>query len=113
MLVPVLTAIPILLAGLLFVWIAYASFKRTLKPNFFIGIRTTKTLSSDEAWEIGHFAAAKSISVGGFGLIFASVLALVIPEDYSVLAALVGAGWVLLWLIIGNKKANDAIEANS
>lgn len=45
-----------------------------VRSNFFIGIRTPWTLSSDEVWKQTHRAASKIFFFGGFVLIIATFI---------------------------------------
>lgn len=46
------------IAGGVIMWIAKMAHDETLPPNYWAGIRTPRTLHSDEAWRVGHKAAA-------------------------------------------------------
>jgi len=76
--------------GLLFFYIAYL-FPKT-KRNWFIGIRSPWTLSSDIVWEKTHAAASKLFFVAGFFVILGAVfqdLLLVLVIVPTVLAAVI------------------------
>ncbi|MDZ8172472.1 SdpI family protein [Microbacterium xanthum] len=108
MVIAISTAIPLLIAGFIMVWTAYRAYRRTLPMNFWIGIRTTTTLRSEDAWSVGHAAAAVPIAIGGFGLIAAAATAVVVGEDYAIVAAAVGCAWIAIWLVVGSVTAGRA-----
>jgi hypothetical protein len=92
-------------------WLARRARQQTLARNHWIGIRTTATLASDDAWRRGHAAASTPILVGGAGLVVAAVAAVVAGEDNAVVAAMIGCAWIVLWLIIGTVAAGKAARA--
>ena len=53
---------------------------KTIKPNYFIGIRTPWTLENEEVWKKTHLFGGKLWFIGGL-LIF--ILSLIIPDNYS------------------------------
>lgn len=108
MIVAISTAIPLLLAGVLVIWTAYRAYRKTLPPNFWVGIRTTSTLRSEEAWTRGHEAAAVPLSLGGIGLIAAAAVAVFMDESGALIAAVSGCAWLVIWLLIGSATAARA-----
>ncbi|MBN9212793.1 MAG: hypothetical protein BGO45_09780 [Microbacterium sp. 71-36] len=107
MIIAISTAVPLLLAGLLVQWAAYRAARGTLPLNFRIGIRTSATLRSEDAWRTGHAAAAIPISVGGVGLIVAAAAALFLGEQ-AIVAAMFGCAWIVVWLIVASTVAGKA-----
>ena len=113
MILQIATSAPLLLAGVIFIWISYRSCRGTLKPNFFIGIRTPETLASDAAWIAGHRAAYRYFFFGGIGLILSSVVALISPEDLVHFAPMAGVICVAVLLILGARVANRQAKNTS
>ncbi|MBD3725161.1 MAG: SdpI family protein [Flavobacteriaceae bacterium] len=66
------------LIGLLFAGLG--NYFKTIKPNYFIGIRTPWTLENEEVWKKTHLFGGKLWFIGGL-LIF--ILSLIIPDNYS------------------------------
>src|SRR5690606_5776008 len=66
------------LIGLLFAGLG--NYFKTIKPNYFIGIKTPWTLENEEVWKKTHLFGGKLWFIGGL-LIF--ILSLIIPHDYS------------------------------
>ena len=67
----VLTAL--LIAGL-------GNYMTTVKPNYFVGIRTPWTLQSDDVWRRTHQLGGRLMVAGG---LLAAVMAFVIPAPYT------------------------------
>lgn len=67
-----------ILIGLLFTILG--NYFKTIKPNYFIGIRTPWTLENEEVWKKTHLFGGKLWFVAGL-LIF--ILSLIIPDNYS------------------------------
>lgn len=111
MLVAVSTAVPLLAAGLVFLWIASQARRRTLPMNAWVGIRTTSTLRSDAAWRRGHAAAALPLAVGGAGLLVAAGGAVLAGGESAIVAALIGCAWVVACLVVGSAVATRAANA--
>lgn len=109
MLVALTTAVPLLVAGALIVWMAARSASGTLARNSWVGIRTASTLRGDEEWRIGHAAAVVPMYAGGIGLIAAAVAAVFAGEDGAVWAAMVGCAWVVVCLLIAAGVAGRAV----
>ncbi|BCY28117.1 immunity protein SdpI [Flavobacterium okayamense] len=66
------------LIGLLFAGLG--NYFKTIKPNYFIGIKTPWTLENEEVWKKTHLFGGKLWFAGGL-LIF--ILSLIIPNVYS------------------------------
>ncbi|MEZ4786372.1 MAG: SdpI family protein [Flavobacterium haoranii] len=66
------------LIGLLFAGLG--NYFKTIKPNYFIGIKTPWTLENEEVWKKTHLFGGKLWFIGGL-LIF--ILSLIIPDNYS------------------------------
>lgn len=76
--------------GLLFIGIGYLM--QNAKRNFFIGIRTPWTLSSDYVWDETHKLGAKTFMVGGVLVIVSAFLGL--NGIWLMLVALLGAALI-------------------
>lgn len=109
MLVAISTAIPLLVAGVLIVWMAARSASGTLARNSWVGIRTAATLRGDDEWRTGHAAAVVPMYAGGIGLIAAAAAAVFVGEDGAVWAAMIGCAWVVVCLLIAAVVAGRAI----
>jgi uncharacterized membrane protein len=67
------------LVALLFV--ALGNYMNTIKPNYFVGIRTPWTLDDEENWRLTHHLAS---NVWFFGGLLLFVLVMVLPQEYAV-----------------------------
>jgi uncharacterized membrane protein len=77
-----------LLIGLLFLVIGNVMGR--FRPNWFIGVRTPWTLSSEEVWRKTHRLAARTFVVAGIAIVAAAFL----PYDWTKFASLVVAAVV-------------------
>jgi len=73
---PINIAVPLSVA---FLFIIIGVFLERIKPNWFIGIRTPWTLSSDIVWQKTHKFGSKVFILGGFLMLLAAVL----PQWFS------------------------------
>lgn len=62
----------ILIIGLLFVFLG--NYFKTIKPNYFIGIKTPWTLENETVWKKTHKLAGKMWFVGGLLVVFCSLI---------------------------------------
>ncbi|WP_338868933.1 SdpI family protein [Spirosoma sp. SC4-14] len=62
---------------------AIGNYLTSIKPNFFVGIRTPWTLSSDAVWRKTHQLGGRLMVAGG---LVGAVLALIVPMPYTVWA---------------------------
>jgi uncharacterized membrane protein len=60
------------LLGLLFIFLGY--FFQSIKPNYFIGIRTPWTLESEEVWVSTHRWSGKIWVVGGMLIVLSAFI---------------------------------------
>lgn len=116
MLIQTLTAIPLLVAGVFMIWWGYRFQKGAIPRNHWLGIRNSYTLESDNHWIAGHKAAAKYFFGGGIGLIVSGIAALIIPEQHSMIPALIGAFWILGAMGLGSgaaKRQTQHVESKN
>jgi uncharacterized membrane protein len=70
------------------------NYMRTVRPNFFIGIRTPWTLSSDEVWRKTHELGGRTFFIVG---ILCFLLSLLLPFEYDAFITLPG---ILIMLLV-------------
>jgi hypothetical protein len=105
----------VLLGGILFA-LGAASRAERLPRNYIAGIKTGRMLASDEAWRIGHRAAAPVfLGVGAVGLVFGVILAIIVvvaspPENVVVTLMLVYLGLTLVGLAFAVRIAHRAVR---
>jgi uncharacterized membrane protein len=66
----------LLLLGLLFIFLG--NYFKTIKPNYFIGIKTPWTLENESIWKETHSLAGKMWFIGGFIIVLGS---LILPKE--------------------------------
>lgn len=87
--------LPVLL-GALFVFIG--RLLPRMQPNWFMGIRTPWTLSSERVWQKTHQVGATSFSIAGVAVMLVGVLAPnAMATKFMVAAILVGAFWPVVY----------------
>ena len=70
---------------------------QTIKPNYFLGIRTPWTLENETVWKETHRMAGKMWFVGGLIVVFAS---LILEEQLNLIVFLIIVGIITLIPII-------------
>lgn len=99
-----IAALVVAIVGVLILLWARACYRGTLRRNAIIGYRTPLTLRDDGAWKTVHRALAPFLVVTGagpvLGAVLATILALVGAETPAQGALAVGAGWIILWLLL-------------
>lgn len=108
-----LLGLVLIVAGILLAVVAAKSRNGTLPRNWIVGIRTTTTMASDEAWDLAHRAGASALGIGAGATIVAGVALFFQPSNGTGLAiALAGIAWLLGWVIVaarrGTKAARDS-----
>lgn len=106
-----LSGLAAIVGGLLVIWSAYRGSHKTLPRGHWLGMRTTASVSSDEAWAAMHRVGAPYAYVGGIGLLIAGVATVLAnsPET-SGYALLIGCGWVMCWILVGSMLGNRAAQ---
>lgn len=97
----IVAGVPALLGAAL-IWFATLMAARRLRPNHVVGIRTSKTMRSDEAWYTAHVAAAPWFRVGGILLLVGSAISLAVAgrDEPSLLAAAIHQAALLLPVVV-------------
>lgn len=91
LLTPLLALVGLLLAGM-------GNYMTTIKPNWFVGIRTPWTLQIDTVWRRTHRLGGWLMVAGGLLIV---VLALVVPTPYAV-GGVIGITLLVSFISIGS-----------
>lgn len=105
-----LADVVILIAGLSIMVLGVLSGLEKLPRNAGVGIRIASVMESDEAWRLGHRAAARWTFGGGFFAAAAAIVSLSIGTESAVLTLIGTVGLVVL-LLIGTRVASTAAQA--
>lgn len=106
----ILMAAVYLASGALLLWTGVKAGAETLPRNEWIGIRTSKTLASDEAWLTGHKAAAGYLKASSLPMILGGIFFAFANEEQIAWASLVAVGVMLVLVILAARKAQAAIS---
>jgi uncharacterized membrane protein len=103
-------AIPVVLAGVLIVWIAVRSWQGRLSRNFFAGVRTASTMRSDEAFRTANKIAAPFSAVGGLLFVVTGVVATVVPAHTASAVLLTGVLVAAIVMVAGAARGVRAVR---
>ena len=106
----ILMAAVYLASGALLLWTGVKAGAETLPRNEWIGIRTHKTLSSDEAWRTGHKAAAGYLKASSLPMILSGIFFIFASEEQIAWVSLLAVGVMLVLVILAARKAKAAIN---
>lgn len=100
-------------AGLMLIWMARAAGSGKLKRNSIAGIRTSKTMASEEAWRAAHVRTKTLTMVASAVSLIGGVIALlpigIGPMMFAVMVATcITFGLVTYAAIIGGRAADEA-----
>ena len=104
-------------AGILLIWSARAAASGRLKRNQFAGIRTSRTLSSDAAWQAAHVRAQRPTVIAGFVSVATGLTALLPVQVEAVGITVITGCAVMLALVlygarVGHNAAGDVPPAS-
>ena len=108
----ILLGLLLIAAGVILLEVGRRSKAGTLRRNWIVGVRTSATLHSDEAWNIAHRVAGSTLQVGAVAPIAAGVITLFRPANWiAATVILVSLGWLVIWVVISGRRGVSA--ANS
>ncbi|WP_424447591.1 SdpI family protein [Microbacterium arborescens] len=98
------------------IWMARGAASGRLKRNSLAGIRTPRTIASDEAWLAAHVRSKRATLTTGYLSVAIGVVALVpMPPAALGIVVLVGAALMIIVMLwgtrVGTKAALAATEA--
>jgi uncharacterized membrane protein len=100
-------------AGVVLLVMAVLGGMGRLPRNGFAGIRTRKTMASDETWNVGHRAAAGYTAAAGTASIGGGIVALFVADsDAAIVALAIGTAVITVTLVLlATRKAHEVIDA--
>ncbi len=112
----VVLGVLMIVSGGLLVGVGWAAATGRLRRNWFAGIRTTASMSSDEAWDACHRAGGRLMAAGGVASAVCGLPLLLRPSNAVGLAfVIVGLVAVLvmtIWAgVVGNRAAKAVMSA--
>ena len=63
-----------IILGIGVLFLIFGNYSKTIKPNYFLGIRTPWTLESETVWKKTHSMAGKMWFIGGIVIVFTSLI---------------------------------------
>ncbi|WP_460775814.1 SdpI family protein [Microbacterium sp. GXF7504] len=105
-------------AGVLMLWLARAGASGRLKRNQLAGIRTRRTLASDEAWHAAHVRAERPTRAAGIVAIAAGVVILPVPAPAPAIAVIAVTAAIIMiacagyGAVVGGRAADAATAAD-
>ena len=99
-----------LAGGAVLLWIGVKGGSETLPRNDWIGIRTHKTLSSDEAWLTGHKSAAGYLKASSVPMILGGSYFIFASDEQIGFATLPTGGITFVLVMLAVRKAHTAIS---
>lgn len=99
-------------AGIALIWMARAAAKGKLKRNRYAGIRTRKTMASEEAWRAAHVRAEKPTLLAGVVSLVGGLVALLLAGTTAIaITVAVVTGLTLILVVYGAYVGGEAADA--
>lgn len=103
----------LMVTGVLLAVVASRSRRGTLPRNWIVGIRTSATLASDEAWNAAHRAGARALSIGAWGTFGTGALILLrLSNGIGLAVVTIGLVWLLAWVLRAGCLGDRAARHN-
>ncbi|QGK71889.1 hypothetical protein GIY23_22425 [Allosaccharopolyspora coralli] len=104
----------LLFGGVLLLVVAHRSAQERLGRNRFVGVRTSATMRSDDAFRIGNREAASATRLGGVISVVSGVAVLFAPAGgpLGVGIAIVGTAAMLGFVILGGVRGHRAAQSH-
>jgi hypothetical protein len=97
-------------AAALITWLTWRAARGSLPRNGLAGVRTTITLSSDEAWRIGHRAALRPTIISGIATVTWCAVSVGLAPLRTPVAVLVAAGLLVGGALLSIAAAHHAVR---
>lgn len=101
-------AVVMLVSGAVLCYIGFRSARGQLPRNRFAGVRTSATMRSDEAFEVGNRAAAPLTIVAGVVAVLGAVSLVLLSQSLAGISLGVGVVLMLGCVIAGGVKGHRA-----
>lgn len=107
----VIPAIALIVSGALVMLVGQLARHGRLPRNDLVGVRTARIMRSADSWSTAHRVAGPYLVVAGAGMLPAGIAILVVRSDSAVaIAALGGAAWLLVFVLLGARLGDRAIR---
>ena len=106
----IVAAVSLIIGGLVVGWVGIRSAKDELPRNWVAGLRTRRTMDTDEAWYEGQRAGAPFVIAAGAVGVASGVLALPFDEPVAAVIILVGTAILLGLVVAGGIKGQRAAD---
>lgn len=94
----------------LITWLTWRAASGSLPRNSFAGVRTSVTLSSDEAWRIGHRAALRPTIISAIATVAWCAVSIGLAPLRTPVAVLVAAGLLVGGALLSIPAAHRAVR---
>ncbi|GAB5409801.1 MAG: SdpI family protein [Balneolaceae bacterium] len=99
-----------IIAGVGLLILIVGNYMNSIKPNYFIGVRTPWTLESPEVWKRTHRLTSKVWVVGGFGMMISAFFPSILESAFPITALVfVLAGVPIVYSFMLFKKLESKI----
>ncbi|WP_404562054.1 SdpI family protein [Curtobacterium sp. AB7] len=100
-------------AAILVIWLTWRAANGTLPRNDLAGVRTRITMSSDDAWRIGHRAALRPTLIAGILTVLWSLASIGLAPLRNPVSVLVAAAVLLGGTLLSIPMAHRAVRQAS
>lgn len=97
-------------AAVLVIWLTWKAANGSLPRNDLAGVRTRVTMSSDEAWRVGHRAALRPTVVAGILTVLWSLASIGLAPLRNPVSVLVAAAVLLVGALLSTPVAHRAVR---
>ncbi|WP_065963146.1 SdpI family protein [Curtobacterium sp. UCD-KPL2560] len=97
----------------LITWLTWRAANGSLPRNRLAGVRTSITLSSDEAWRLGHRAALRPTIISAIATVTWAAISISVEPLRTPAAVLVAAGLLVGGALLSIPAAHRAVRRSS
>lgn len=99
-----------IVGAVLVTWLTWRAASGTLARNGLAGVRTRVTMSSDDAWRIGHRAALCPTAVAGAISVLCCLVSIAVPTLRHPISVLTAAMVMLIGALLSIPAAHRAVR---